>query len=211
MFFGHIGITAGAVKACDILVSMTELGSSYQSVSSSKLGTVIGRERLHLHYLLNGIKGRIGSIDYRVILLGSLLPDIIDKPVWFFVTGLTSDAALSGRAYAHTLLFNLALFIGGLVLIRYGKSWLFIISLSSFIHLILDQIWSNPVVLLWPLLGPLPKKETVGWVPNIFQALFLYPDVYVPEIIGLIIVLLFVYRLVLRKSVISFIKGGAIG
>jgi len=211
LLFGHIGITAGVVKACDILVSMTEPVSSYQPDSSLKLARVIGRGQLRFHYLLNGIKGRLGSIDYRVILLGSLLPDIVDKPVWLIVAGLTSDTALSGRDYAHSLLFNLVLFIGGLVLVRYRKSWLLILSLSSFMHLVFDQIWNSPAALLWPLLGPLPEEETVGWVSNKFQALFSYPEVYIPEIIGLVIVLLFAYRLVMKKGVISFVRDGAIG
>ncbi len=206
LLFGHIGITAGVVKACDILASMTKPGSSYELDSSLKFGTVISR-KLRLHYLLNGIKGRIGSMDYRMVLVGSLLPDIIDKPLWLFTA---AEIPFSGRGYTHSLLLNLALLIGGLVLIKYRKSWLLIISLSSFMHLILDQIWSSPVVLLWPLLGPLPKGETVGWLPNIFQVLFSYPDVYIPEIIGLAIVLLFAYRVVVRKSVISFVRGGAI-
>ncbi len=210
LFFGHIGITAGAVKACEILVSMTKPGGSYQPDSSSKFSTVIGKEQLRLHHLLSGVKGRLGSIDYRLVLLGSLLPDIIDKPVWLFVARLNSDTALSGRDYTHTLLFNLALFISALVLIRYRKSWLLLISLSSFMHLIFDQMWNSPAVLLWPLLGPFPKEETVDWLPNIFQALFSYPDVYIPEIIGLAIVLLFAYRIVMRKNVISFVRGGAI-
>ena len=207
LLFGHIGITAGVVKAYDILVSMTKPGSSYQLDSSSKLGTVIKKKRLRLHYLLNGIKGRIGSIDYRLVLVGSLLPDIVDKPVWFFAS---SDTFPGGRDYAHTLLFNLVLFISGLVLIRYRKSWLLIISLSSFMHLILDQMWNSPVVLLWPLLGPLPKEETVGWLSNIFQILFSSPELYVPEIAGFLIVSLFAYRLVVSKSVINFLKNGAI-
>ena len=211
LFFGHIGITAGVVKACDILVSMTRPDNSYQPDSGLKFGKIIGKERLRLHYVLNGVKGRLGSIDYRIVLLGSLLPDIIDKPVWFFVTSLTSDTSLSGRDYAHTLLFNLALFISALVLIRYRKSWLLVISLSSFMHLIFDQIWNSPGVLLWPLLGPLPKEETVGWMSNIIQGLFSYPEVYIPEIIGLAIVLLFAYRLVKGGNIISFIRDGATG
>ncbi len=211
LFFGHIGITAGATKACDIFLSMTKPGNSQESDSRSKIAPAIGRQRLRLYPLQTRIKRWVGSIDYRIVLLGSLLPDIIDKPVWFFVTSLTSDTSLSGRDYAHTLLFNLALFISALVLIRYRKSWLLVISLSSFMHLILDQIWKNPVVLLWPLLGPLPKGETVGWMSNIIQGLFSYPEVYIPEIIGLAIVLLFAYRLAMKKSVISFIRDGATG
>jgi len=208
LLFGHIGITAGVVKACDTLVSMSRPDNSYQPDSSSGFGIVIRKKRLHLRHLLSGIKGQTGSIDYRIVLLGSLLPDIIDKPLWLLAAGHIS---LSGRDYAHTLLFNLALFICSLILIRYRKSWLLIISLCSFMHLILDQMWNSPVVLLWPLLGPFPREETVGWLPNIFQVLFSYPHVYIPEIIGLVIIILFAYRLVIRRSIISFIRGGAIG
>jgi len=208
LLFGHIGITAGVVKACETLVSVSRPDNSYQSGSSSRFGIVIRKKRLRLHHLLTGIKSRIGSIDYRIVLLGSLLPDIIDKPLWLFAG---SHIVSSGRGYTHTLLFNLALFICGLILIRYRKSWLLIISLCSFMHLILDQMWDSPVVLLWPLLGPLPERETVGWLPDIIQALFSHPGVYIPEIIGLVIVLLFAYRVVTRRSFVSFIRGGAIG
>lgn len=208
LLFGHIGITAGVVRACDILVLVSRPDNSYESGSSSRFGRVIQKKRLRLHHLLTGIKGRIGSIDYRIVLLGSLLPDVIDKPLWFFVA---SHIAPGGRGYAHTLLFNLALFICGLLLIRYRKSWLLIISVCSFMHLISDQLWNRPVVLLWPLLGPFPREETAGWVTNMFQALFSHPSVYIPEIIGLVIVLLFAYKVVIRRSIISFIRGGAIG
>lgn len=207
LLFGHIGITAGVVKACDTLVSMSRPDNSYEPGSSSRFGIVIRERRLRLHHLLSGIKGRIGSIDYRIVLLGSLLPDIIDKPLWLLAVGYIAP---SGRGYTHTLLFNLALFTCGLILFRYRKSWLLIISLCSFMHLIFDQIWNSPVVLLWPLLGPLPVKETVGWLFNIIQALFSYPSVYIPEIIGLVIVLLFAYRLMIRRSFISFIRSGAV-
>jgi membrane-bound metal-dependent hydrolase YbcI (DUF457 family) len=147
-------------------------------------------------------------IDYRVVVLGSLLPDIIDKPVWLLAIG---DVSLSGRGYAHTLLFNLALLAAGLVLIRYRKSWLLPIAVSSVMHLIFDQMWRSPARLLWPLLGPLPEEETTGWLSNIIQALFTYPEVYIPEMIGLVIVLLFAYKIVARKRVTAFIRNGAVG
>ena len=207
LFFGHIGITAGAAKACDILLSMTKPGDSLNPNSSLKFDTTPYSKWMSFHELLNGAEGQINSIDYRLVLLGSLLPDIIDKPVWFL---LGSDTSLSGRGYAHTLLFSLALLIGGLVLLRYRKSWLFILSLSSFMHLILDQIWNSPVILLWPLLGPLPSADTTGWLSGRFQGLFLYPEVYIPEIIGLLVVMLLTYRLVKGKRVTVFLKDGVV-
>ena len=195
MFFGHIGITTGIVRASDILLSVSKAGDS-------------DGKRLRLHHWLNRVKGWLGAIDYRMVILGSLLPDIIDKPMWFLAGGVIS---LSGRDYAHTILFNLVLLLGGLVLIRHGKSRLFIISLSSFMHLIFDQLWRVPVVLMWPLLGPLPKREIGGWVTSILQRLFSSPVVYVPEIIGLVVMLLLAYGLVKRKSVINFLGDGTVG
>ncbi|MFC2025167.1 metal-dependent hydrolase [Chloroflexota bacterium] len=207
LLFGHIGITVGVARACDVLASVANPDNTHQSDFSLKFSIVFNRERWRLYHLLNRIKKRIGLVDYRMVLLGSLLPDIVDKPAWLFTS---SDASLSGRDYSHTLLFNLALFIGGLVLIRYKKSWLLILSLSSFTHLILDQMWNNPAALLWPLLGPLHKRETAGWLFNMVEALVSEPEVYVPEIIGLMLILLFAYRVVTRRSVVSFIRDGAI-
>ena len=208
LFLGHIGITAGVVRAGSILGSLASPGNSYNSGSSLNSGRVISSGRWYLRRLLSGIKIRLGSIDYRIVVLGSLLPDIIDKPIWLFVG---SSLSLSGRDYAHTLLFNLILFIVGLVLIRVGKTWLLVISISSFAHIIFDQMWNCPIVLLWPLLGPLPEKETTGWLSKPLRALFSQPEVYIPEIIGVLIILLLVCRLVKKKNVTSFIKAGVIG
>ncbi|MFC2014423.1 metal-dependent hydrolase [Chloroflexota bacterium] len=188
LFFGHIGITAGAAKACDICLSMAEPGGN------------------RFFPWLGSLKTRIGEVDYRMVLLGSLLPDIIDKPIFLLVGGIS----LSGRDYAHTLLFSLVLLVVALVLIGFKKPRLLIVSLSVLLHLVFDQIWNNPVTLFWPLLGPLSGGDTYGWMPGIAYGLFNYLGTYVPEIIGLVIVLLFAYRLMKRKGIISFIKEGAI-
>jgi len=208
LFFGHLGITTGVSKACDILLSMTRPGGGYQLSDNIDSRLVIRRERSDLRHLISRIRAGIGLIDYRLVLLGSLLPDIIEKPVFLLIG---DSASLSGRDYAHTLLFNLTLLVGGMVLFRYRKPELLIISLSSFMHLILDQIWNSPVILLWPLMGPLPHGDTSGWLADRFQELFLYPRVYIPEIIGLLVILFFNYRVAKGKMVTGFLKEGVIG
>ena len=205
LLFGHTGITAGIVKACDIFINSPV--NSYQSDYGSRSSPTVPKRRLLLYHRLSRIRRQLGSIDYRLVLLGSLLPDILDKPSWLFTF---SDIFPSGRDYGHTFLFNLILFICGLILIKYKKSWLLIISLSSIIHLVLDQMWDNPVALWWPLLGPFHRAETTGWLSNIIQALFSDPGTYIPEIIGLIIILLLGCRLIVRKSMLNFIRTGAI-
>ena len=205
LLFGHTGITTGIFKACDILLNKP--ADSYQPDSSSRFRLAALKKWLPLYGRLNGIRHQLGSIDYRLILLGSLLPDIMDKPSWLFAS---SDIFPSGRSYGHTFLFNLLLFICALILLKYKKSWLLIISLSSYIHLILDQMWHNPVTLWWPLLGAMQRADTTDWLSYITRALFSDPGTYIPEVIGLTIILLMGYRLIVRKKSLNFVRTGVI-
>jgi hypothetical protein len=50
------------------------------------------------------------KMDYRLIIIGSLLPDIIDKPVGMILLPLNN-----GRVFGHTLLFILILLLIGLI------------------------------------------------------------------------------------------------
>ena len=76
-------------------------------------------------------------------------------------------------------------------------------------HLVLDEIWLVPGTLFWPLLGfTFGRIELTGWASNIFQALLSDPAVYIPEAIGLAILLWFGLVLVCRKKVGAFIKHG---
>ncbi len=150
---------------------------------------------------------RLGGIDYRMVLLGSLLPDIIDKPI-FLLFG--NSASLSGRDYAHTLLFNLILLAGGLLLARADKRWLLFLSLGSLAHLIFDQIWLNMETMLWPLLGALIRGDTSTLLSRIWSGLFT-PGVYIPEIAGLTILGLFIYRIIKMRGIQRFLLTGNIG
>lgn len=208
LLFAHTGITTGIVKACDILGSISEPVDNYQPHSGSWLSVAIRKRRLSLYQLLNRAKDRIGLIDYRLVLLGSLLPDIFDKPLWLFAG---SNISPSGCDYAHTFLLNLVLLISGLALVRYKKPQLLVISSSSFMHLILDRMWDNPITLWWPLLGPFQRVETTGWLPSIIYALSSDPGTYIPEIIGLVIISLLGYRLLMSKNIMNFIRTGTIG
>lgn len=49
---------------------------------------------------------------YPAILVGSVLPDIIDKPLGGIIL---KDTIGNGRIYAHTLLFLLSLFVIGVI------------------------------------------------------------------------------------------------
>ncbi|MFQ5908126.1 MAG: metal-dependent hydrolase [Thermoplasmata archaeon] len=116
-------------------------------------------------------------VDYRILLVGALLPDLIDKP-------LSLILGVGGRAVAHTLLFALALSLLFLLLRSravssrcqiFGTAILLALAIGTWTHLILDRMWMQPEILLWPFLGlPFP--------PDLFDPFNLlegYRDPYV--------------------------------
>lgn len=137
-------------------------------------------------------------IDPRYLAIGSLLPDLIDKPVGMIVF---SSAISNGRMISHTLVFSITLFLIGLYL--YGKrSDIRVITLAtgSFFHLIEDQMWNAPKTLLWPLLGwSFPKDQIAdgfaflllllkeSFIPQ-FSHGFIPEHTFIPEIIGMTII-----------------------
>jgi hypothetical protein len=153
-------------------------------------------------------------IDYRLLILGSLLPDIIDKP-------LAVLFGIEGRSVAHTLLFNatltmllmlplLAPQIYPKALARRLSNPLPILSLGLWTHLLFDRIWEQPRVLLWPI-------EGVAFQPGVFDLLELLMGVLEPfalmgEIAGSAVLLFLVrrYRLHRWANLARFIRTGRV-
>lgn len=207
LLFGHIGLTVAVIRAGEVLSAADKPVNSLEASRGSWFKSAAYKIAACFQHLLNRIGKQVGAVDYRLVIFGSLLPDIIDKPLWFFSGGAILP---SGYGYGHTFLFNLVLFVIGIILVRRSKSGLLIISLSSFMHLICDEIWNVPVTLWWPLLGPFQKLQTAGWVSHLMGGLFSEPAAYIPELIGLIIVLVIGGRLIARKHFGNFIRSGAI-
>ena len=88
-------------------------------------------------------------IDYRYVLLGSILPDIADG-----ILGLFLFHGPSGRWVAHSLpaviVVTVAIIIGTsgeqrLALFGIGVGWL--------LHLVADGMWLAPLTFFWPAFG----------------------------------------------------------
>ena len=84
-------------------------------------------------------------LDYRLIALMAILPDVIDRVLYVFVI----PGAEAGRLFAHTLLFNLVL-LAVLVTIRRD---LWIYGVLPLAHLLLDLEGLSAGQLFWPFLG----------------------------------------------------------
>lgn len=152
---------------------------------------------LGIFYSLNRLLPKKNiPIDFKWIAFGALLPDFIDKPLGRIILAETIG---SGRIFAHTLLFGVLL---GLVAAYafYQKGWKIplIVTGASFCHLLEDQMWNSPEVLFWPLLGwKFPKDTLSGSFIEYFMKILTNSynpastGVFIPEIIGLSIILLF--------------------
>jgi membrane-bound metal-dependent hydrolase YbcI (DUF457 family) len=148
-------------------------------------------------------------IDYRFILLGCLLPDIIDKPLWLFTNNIFFN--WDGRGYSHTFLFSLVLLVFGLILAaRWKKVQLLTVSAASFLHLVFDMMWLNPTALWWPLLGPIPREQIEGYLLFLWNGLLSDPYTYISECLGLIIILFIGIRVIWKNKVTDFIKTGGL-
>lgn len=98
-------------------------------------------------------------INLKYLIIGSLLPDLIDKPIGRVIFATSFE---NGRIIGHTLLFCFILcLIGAYLYKNKAENRYLSLSLGSFIHLIQDEMWMQPPTLLWPLFGlNFPKDST---------------------------------------------------
>ncbi len=132
------------------------------------------------------------KVDYRFVIIGSILPDIIDKPLGQIIF---YSVFVNGRIISHTLFFVAVLSIIGIYIEkRYKSTAVEFLALGALLHLVLDQMWNTPKTLFWPLLGwSFPKEDLSGYVDTLWYELLHRPDIYVPELIGFIVCVGFVY------------------
>jgi inner membrane protein len=148
-------------------------------------------------------------IDYRLIMLGALLPDIIDKPIGV----LFHSTFGTGRLFCHTLLFLVIVVIAGIYLYkRRHRPWLLLIAFGVFTHLILDLMWLEPRTLLWPAYGftfPVDEWTSIGnWLSDMWHGFLANPVISTPEIMGALILAVFFAALIRRKKLYSFVRYG---
>jgi len=114
-------------------------------------------------------------------IIGSVLPDLIDKPVGYILFG---DTIGNGRIYTHSFLFLILILIAGLLLWKYRSHPAGLaLAAGIFTHQILDLMWLDPVTWYYPLSGPLKtrsvedyafillKTDLASWSERIFVTL----------------------------------------
>lgn len=196
--FAHLGITLGAALVLHKGVALAMVDVPREKGSVEDAGSL--RERTARR---SQTSSSVTWIDYRLILLGSILPDIIDKPLGFWLLG-------DGRALAHSLLFSALLVVLGLLLYARRRSTaLLCLSFGSIVHLLLDKMWLDSSTFLWPIYGwSFERGDSSGWLESWLDTLTTEPSVYAPEIIGALLLAALFFYLIRRGKLLSFVRPG---
>ena len=141
---------------------------------------------------------RPSSIDFRIVLLGTLLPELIDKPL-----GLLLE--LQGRLWAHSLLF-----LGGTILVSRIRAFRMLqwIGFGVATHLVLDEMWEWPNAALWPFGGPFHRGT---WSLSTFiHTLFTDPIVVSTEVVGAVVLVALAWAYGIRSwaALRAFLRHG---
>jgi len=205
LVLGHTGLTLGAA------VLLNRAFSKYRNNQPEDNTDKHAKADNIKNNAYSGLKAWFVSlgnlIDIRVLFIGSLLPDIIDKPLGYLVFRETLSNL---RTYSHTLLFFIFITLVGYILYRYRRqTWLLVLSSGTLAHLICDRMWLTPKTLFWPFLGTgFVEKDLGNWLTILLDILLHDPPTYIPEIAGGIIILLFLYVVVRNSKLVAFIHRG---
>ena len=127
-------------------------------------------------------------VDYRLLLVASLLPDLIDKPIRYL---FGAHSIYSASNYGHSLVFLLILLIVAIVQWYYRNNLtLFILCIGSLLHDIIDFVSHHD-----------------DWAE---RALFNTNILMIGEIIGGCILISFFIGLVLHNKIAHFIEDGSL-
>jgi hypothetical protein len=193
------------------------LRRKYGSAAGKTSSAANAGESVKKHRIYSQPKGAMARLsvfmnhmDYRLLIVGAMLPDLIDKPLGhiFFADFFNNQ----GRLFAHSLLFLIIIILTGLCLYRRWKQrWLLILSFGTAVHLITDEMWQNPHTALWPFLGWSFGKNYAGgdWWGDLWHSFTeASPYVIATETIGVVLIVIFLIILIRRKKLWAFVRYG---
>lgn len=135
---------------------------------------------------------RDDRMDLRFLMLGAILPDLVDTPVGVVLFASTGTT----RLVTHTLLVSALVMVVVVWRTRRGrprKRWM-PLAIGMLMHLALDAMWASPETLWWPFLGfdfTPSGAETIGsYLADVLSD----PLVWVLEAVGAIYLVLLARR-----------------
>ena len=196
---GHVGLTLGAARG-------VAWGFDFARNRFARSGRIYRKE---------GKRSRLrDALDDRAIAFGSLLPDILDKPIALVLAG--DLVGNSGRNIGHTLIFALALIaVADALAVVLKRGLPLVVAFASAGHLALDRMWNHAQTLYWPLTGlAFPSKERVSVTEWTESTMLAVPDRMTGdplELAGLAVICWIIARVLWTRSVKSYLLTGRIG
>ena len=120
-----------------------------------------------------------------------MIPDLLDKPIGLLLTpDLVNDSL---RSIGHSAVFIAVLLAIFAIAPGFRATHRMVaIGLGGFGHLVLDQMWRQPVTVMWPLLGASFPSGTSGfadWSASHVRGLQTFYN-EPPELLGAVAILL---------------------
>lgn len=146
-------------------------------------------------------------IDYRFVLLGAVLPDLVDGALVLAGAGFPG-----GRGIAHSLVAALAVAVIVVAAFRGERRLaLFGIFVGWLTHLVADGMWAAPRTFLWPAFGTAfdtTAAEAYGW--DVLLRPWDHPWTWAAEAVGVALLWWFVVAFGLgdRERRGRFLKDG---
>ena len=135
-----------------ITIACSAIWASSRLLDANRRGRALAKSSGGVDSAENGQTMRPSEIDYRLVALGSLLPDTVDRiqRAVFRLRRSSPDQHFLG----HTLLLNIPLLFAGIYFWRrYRDGRLLAVSAAAMTHLLVDPVIRSPDTLFWPLLG----------------------------------------------------------
>ena len=127
-------------------------------------------------------------IDYRYVLAGAVLPDVVDGTL-----GLMFFDGSAGRWVAHSLLAVIVVFAVIVIAFRHKRRVaVFGLGVGWLLHLVGDGMWQAPRTFLWPAFGTrfaLRPEEPYSW--ELFSDPLDHVWTWTGEAVGILILLWF--------------------
>ena len=137
-------------------------------------------------------------IDYRAVAFGALLPDLVDKPLVWFV--LRNPEEFGGHHIGHSVVLTAALLLVGSLLARQGSMTVLLVAFGTFTHLLYDSVTHVPWSLLYPFVElDVPRNGMILRATNIAG-----------EVAALAALVYLLWRPDREKRLVRFVREGAI-
>lgn len=152
------------------------------------------------------------NVDYRFLIVGSILPDLIDKPIGRF---LFAGYFQNGRIFGHALIFTICLALLAIYLDRrYHIAGVIFLAVGSFMHQLEDVMLLDPRTFFWPVFGwRFPIRPMDDYTGQLLQELLSNPfSIGLEVVFGLLMVaaMALYFKLYKKERLSAFICSGAL-